>query len=167
MKTILTKLATATLALSLTVPAMAQTKIPLPIPAPAAISTSVQNFIQNADASILADFQNASALAHAANNVLTMPCWDAWVALLSKQQTPAPAPAPAPAATSAATPASPAIQLITGAEKVSELVGSLQPGGSIQMGCAALADATKKSVLQLVGTIATGGIGAAMLPVGL
>lgn len=106
----------------------------------------------------LPDFQYAAALADASGNKITAPCWHAWVDLISKQQQQLKGPDGQPMT-------QPDPHLFTDVEKFSELVQSLQQGGPIQVGCAALADAARKSVAQLISTILTGGGLTGLIPV--
>jgi len=106
----------------------------------------------------LADLKYAKAQAKATNNTITLPCWSAWVDLLSKAQQPLvdddgqPITRPDP-------------HVFSTLESASELLQALQNGGPIQTGCAALADASKKSVAQIVSSIVTGGGLSGILPV--
>lgn len=117
-------------------------------------SGAPQQLIEKLKALSLADLKYALALAKASNNKITTSCWGAWVDLLTTQQQPLKDDAgndlqePNP-------------HLFSDVEKFSELAQSLKQGGTIQVGCAALADAAKKDAVQLVTTFISGG---AVLP---
>lgn len=105
----------------------------------------------------LNDLKYAKAQAKLANNTVTLPCWSAWVDLISKSQQPVndddgkPLTKPDP-------------HLFTDLEGASELLQAIQPGGSIQVGCGPMADATKKSIMQIASAIVSGGGLASLLP---
>lgn len=105
----------------------------------------------------LPDFQYALAKATAANNNVTKGCWQAWVDLLSKAQAPILGPDGKPMA-------KPDPHVFSDIEDASELLQALQTGGAIQVGCSALADATKKSVAQIIAAVVTGGGLSGLLP---
>lgn len=115
--------------------------------------------IKNLQALSLADFQYALARAKSANNTITQPCWQAWVDLLTKAQ----APMVGPDGKALEKPADG--HLFSDLEDASELIQALQVGGPIQTGCAALADAAKKSVTQAVSGILSGGALGGLLPI--
>lgn len=100
----------------------------------------------------------AKAQAKAANNNVTLPCWSAWVDLISTAQKPLLDDDGQPLA-------KPDPNLFGDLESASELLQALQPGGSIQVGCGAMADATKKSVLQIVSAVVTGNGLVGLLPI--
>jgi hypothetical protein len=107
----------------------------------------------------LPDFEFALALSKATNNVVSQPCWSAWVDLLSAQQKPLlgadgqPVTAPDP-------------HLATSVEKISELLGALRPDSTLSTGCAALAAAGGKDAATLIQGILSGGaLGLFKLPI--
>jgi hypothetical protein len=116
-------------------------------------------------AKLLADFTYASARAHATNNTITMPCWDAWVKLLTAQQQPLCGPL-APGATAPTPNACPAGQaplsrpdphVITTAELASELINELQPNSDLSIACAPTLQASQRNIATLVGAVLSGG----------
>jgi len=125
-------------------------------------ATAVANLIKNINNIALADLQNAQALANAMPNKVTAPCWTAVVNMVQKQQAVLNPPA---STTGGTTPPLPPVHVFTDAEKVSELIQSLQTGGDIQINCAAMADASKKSVLQIVSAIISGASVAPLVPI--
>lgn len=106
----------------------------------------------------LKQLQYAKAQAKAAGNSVTLPCWSAWVDLISKAQQPlkddtgADMPKPDP-------------NLFGDIESASELLQSLQVGGAIQVGCGAMLDASKKSVMQMITSVVSGNGLVGLLPI--
>jgi hypothetical protein len=107
----------------------------------------------------LPDFQFALGLSKATNNVVSTPCWQAWVDLLSAQQksqvdangNPISEPNP---------------HLATDVEHISELLAALRPDSTLSTGCAALAAAGGKDAATLIQGILSGGaLGLFKLPV--
>lgn len=109
-----------------------------------------------------ADFKYAKALAKATGNTVTLPCWTAWVELLSRQQQEL-----KDDDGNVLTEPDPAV--FTTIERGSELVQQFQIGSPIFVGCSAMATATGKSIQNLAGSILTGGPAAigALKPIGL
>lgn len=105
----------------------------------------------------LADLTYAQAQAKAAGNKVTEPCWGAWVNLIATAQQPL-------KDASGNILVKPDPHLFTDLESASELLQALQPGGSIQVGCGPMADATKKSTMQIASAIVSGGGIASLLP---
>lgn len=108
------------------------------------------DLIGKIDALALPDFQYALELAKATKNIISEPCWQAWVDLLSARQ------ASKLDAQGNAIP-TPDPHLITDIEKLSEILGALRPDSTISTSCAALAGAAGKDVSALVGGILSGG----------
>ncbi|HEY6258439.1 MAG TPA: hypothetical protein VIY51_21870, partial [Xanthobacteraceae bacterium] len=107
----------------------------------------------------LPDFEYALAMAKATNNVVSAPCWQAWVDMLTAQQKPL-----TDAAGQALTEPDP--HLITNIERVSELLAALRPDSPLSTSCAALAGAANRDVATLIGGILSGGaLGLFKLPV--
>lgn len=99
---------------------------------------------------VIADLTYAAALAHATGNKITAPCWDAqlrfigaWAnALKAPDGTDMPMPTP---------------HIITDAERISEIINSIQPDSDVSLACAAMAQATGKAIATIVGAVLTGG----------
>lgn len=112
--------------------------------------TPVDDFVKKIEALKLSDFQYALALANSAGNQITVPCWQAWVDLLSKQQAPLkdangqPLTEPDP-------------HVIVDLEIASEWLQELQPNSAISRGCAPLAQAAQKDIGNLIGAVLAGG----------
>jgi len=107
----------------------------------------------------LPDFQFALGLSKATNNVVSTPCWQAWVDLLSAQQksqvdangNPISEPNP---------------HLATDVEHISELLAALRPDSTLSTGCAALAAAGGKDAATLIqGILGGGALGLFKLPI--
>jgi hypothetical protein len=107
----------------------------------------------------LPDFQFALAMSKATNNVVSTPCWSAWVDLLTAQQKPL-------IGTDGQTLTEPDPHLATSVEKISELLGALRPDSTLSTGCAALAAAAGKDAAILIQGILSGGaLGLFKLPI--
>lgn len=107
----------------------------------------------------LPDFEYAFAMAKATNNVVSAPCWQAWVDMISAQQKPL---------TDAAGQqlSEPDPHLITNIERISELLAALRPDSPLSTSCAALAGAANRDVATLISGILSGGaLGLFKLPV--
>lgn len=107
----------------------------------------------------LPDFEFALAMSKATNNVVSTPCWSAWVDLLTAQQKPLlgadgqPITEPDP-------------HLATSVEKISELLAALRPDSTLSTGCAALAGAAGKDAATLIqGILGGGALGLFKLPI--
>jgi len=108
---------------------------------------------------LLADVTYADARAHAVGNTVTIPCWDAWLALLTLQTLPL-----KDAAGNVLTKPDP--HAITSAEFASEILRQLQPDSSLSLGCAPMLQAIQKDIATLVGSVLSGGaLGLFKLPV--
>lgn len=108
----------------------------------------------------LPDFQFALAMSKATNNVVSTPCWEAWVTLLTAQQKPL-------LAADGTTPITePDPHLATSVEKISELLAALRPDSPLSTGCAALAGAAGKDAATLIqGILGGGALGLFKLPI--
>jgi hypothetical protein len=107
----------------------------------------------------LPDFEFALAMSKATNNVVSTPCWQAWVDLLIAQQKPL-------IGTDGQPLTEPDPHLATSVEKISELLGALRPDSTLSTGCAALAAAGGKDAATLIqGLLSGGALGLFKLPV--
>lgn len=104
----------------------------------------------------LADLEAASADAKATGDTVSAPCYDAWIKLITAQQTAQAVGMPDP-------------HLITSFQRTRDLVNALRPGSPMKVACAPLAEELKQDVIALLGKIATGAITAPALlaPLGL
>ncbi len=162
---------------ALTVPAYAQT----PRPAPrltgnpiADINSAVEQKKQQAQANnnhsiedlvsqiqklALPDFQYALAMSKATKNVVSTPCWQAWVDLITAQQSPLLGP-------DGKELTEPDQHVITAIEQISELLANLRPDSSLSTSCAALAAAAGKDAATLIqGILGGGALGLFKLPI--
>jgi hypothetical protein len=123
--------------------------------------TTADDLLNKLDKLALPDFEFALAQAQATNNVVTMPCWQAWIDLITARQkaqigpdgNPMPLPDP---------------HLITGIERISELLGILRPDSKISLACVQIAATAKQDVALFVTSIVTGGaLGLFKLPIPL
>lgn len=129
----------------------------------------------------LPDFEFALAMSNATNNVVSGPCWKAWVDLLTAQQKPLMGPG-APLLNTDGTPqldangkpllgppqtlTEPDPHLATSVEKISELLAALRPDSTLSTGCAALAGAAGKDAATLIqGILGGGALGLFKLPI--
>jgi len=125
----------------------------------AARNESTEDLVAKLGKLALPDFEFALAMSKATNNVVSTPCWQAWVALLSAQQKPL-------TGTDGAPLAEPDPHLATSVEKISELLGALRPDSTLSTGCAALAAAGGKDAATLIQGILSGGaLGLFKLPI--
>lgn len=93
----------------------------------------------------LADLQAASTDAKATGDMVTAPCYDAWIGLIEAQQKAQTNPMPDP-------------HVITGFQRARDLVNALRPGSPLNTACAPLAEELKQDVLDLLGKVAAGAI---------
>ena len=100
----------------------------------AARNASTEDLVGKLGKLALPDFEFALAMSKATNNVVSTPCWQAWVDLLSAQQKPL-------IGTDGQPVAEPDPHLATSVEKISELLAALRPDSTLSTGCAALAAA--------------------------
>ena len=125
----------------------------------AAGNTSTEDLVARLGKLALPDFEFALALSKATNNVVSTPCWRAWVDLLSAQQK-------SLIGTDGQSLAEPDPHLATSVEKISELLGALRPDSTLSTGCAALAAAGGKDAATLIQGILSGGaLGLFKLPI--
>jgi hypothetical protein len=127
--------------------------------AAAARNESTEDLVARLGRLALPDFEFALAMSKATNNVVSTPCWQAWVALLSAQQKPL-------LGTDGQPLTEPTPHLATSVEKISELLGALRPDSTLSTGCAALAAAGGKDAATLIQGILSGGaLGLFKLPI--
>lgn len=108
---------------------------------------------------ILADVTYALARAKAANNTVTIGCWQAWVKLVSAQTSVVKDDA-------GNTLAEPSPHVFTDAELASEFINELQPNSDLNVGCGAALNASKLAVGQMIGAVLSGGaLGLFKLPI--
>jgi hypothetical protein len=125
----------------------------------AARNESTEDLVAKLGKLALPDFEFALAMSKATNNVVSTPCWQAWVALLSAQQKPL-------LGTDGQPLTEPDPHLATSVEKISELLGALRPDSTLSTGCAALAAAGGKDAATLIQGILSGGaLGLFKLPI--
>lgn len=121
--------------------------------------TDVQNFL---NAKLLPDLQYALKLATASKNSVTADCYQAWIDIITTQQTavndsatpPQPLPMPDP-------------HVITEFEKLVELRNALQPESQFMIKCSPVASMIKMDIAQFMGIVISGGAGLATLVPGL
>jgi hypothetical protein len=142
---------------------------------------SVEDLVASIQKLALPDFQYALAMSKATNNVVSTPCWQAWVDLIAAQQSTLMGPgAPVLDASGKPTvdasgkptlgPPQPLVEpdphLVTSIEQISELLANLRPDSTLSTGCAALAAAAGKDAATLISGILGGsGLGLFKLPV--
>lgn len=125
----------------------------------AAKNESTEDLVAKLGKLALPDFEFALAMSKATNNVVSTPCWQAWVDLLSAQQKPL-------LGTDGQPLTEPDPHLATSVEKISELLGALRPDSTLSTGCAALAAAAGKDAATLIQGILSGGaLGLFKLPI--
>ena len=125
----------------------------------AARNESTEDLVAKLGKLALPDFEFALAMSKATNNVVSTPCWQAWVALLTAQQKPL-------LGTDGQPLTEPDPHLATSVEKISELLGALRPDSTLSTGCAALAAAGGKDAATLIQGILSGGaLGLFKLPI--
>jgi hypothetical protein len=99
---------------------------------------------------ILADVTYAKALAKAANNDVTLPCWTAWVDLITSQTQPLKDDAgnvlekPEP-------------HFFVAAERASEFINQIQPNSKLYIGCSAALNQSRMAIGQLISAVLSGG----------
>jgi hypothetical protein len=110
---------------------------------------------------ILADVTYADARAKAFGNVVTEPCWAAWIVVLTAQTTPL-------KDANGNTLTKPNPDAITAAEFMSEILRILQPDSTLSLACAPALQAAQKDIATLVGSVLSGGaLGLFKLPVAI
>jgi hypothetical protein len=125
----------------------------------AARNTSTEDLVAKLGKLALPDFEFALAMSKATNNVVSTPCWQAWVDLLSAQQKPL-------LGTDGKPLTEPDPHLATSVEMISELLAALRPDSTLSTGCAALAAAGGKDAATLIqGILGGGALGLFKLPI--
>lgn len=113
------------------------------------------------DAKLLPDLQYALLLAKATNNNITALCYQAWIDVITVQQT----------AVQTGTPptdiAIPDPHIITDFERAVELRNMLQPDSKFMTACSPVANLIKQDVLNFMGKVIGGGASLATLVPGL
>jgi hypothetical protein len=108
---------------------------------------------------ILADVTYAKALAKAASNDVTLPCWTAWVDLVTSQT----APLKDDAGNALALPDP---HFFVAAERASEFINQIQPNSKLYLGCSAALNQSRMAIGQLIAAVLSGGaLGLFKLPV--
>jgi hypothetical protein len=116
----------------------------------AASNANTADLVAKLNKLALPDFEYALAMAKATNNVVSAPCWQAWVDLITAQQKPL-----TDATGQVLTEPDP--HLITNIERISELLAALRPDSTLSTSCAALAGAANRDVATFIGGILSGG----------
>jgi hypothetical protein len=154
--------------------AQAQTKLKLPID-PLGLNnnpvisgkltgapvTDIQNFM---NAKFLPDLQYALKLAQASKNNITADCYQAWIDIITTQQTAVQTKNPDGTTTDLPMPDP---HVITEFEKLVELRNALQPESPFMVKCSPVASMIKKDIADFMGIVITGGAGLATLVPGL
>lgn len=121
--------------------------------------TDLQNFL---NAKFLPDLQYALKLAQASKNTITADCYQAWIDIITTQQT---------AVLDTSTPpqplAMPDPHVITEFEKLVELRNALQPESPFMVKCSPVASMVKLDIAKFMGLVISGGAGLATLVPGL
>jgi len=99
---------------------------------------------------ILADVTYAKALAKAAGNDVTAPCWTAWVDLVTSQTAPL-----KDDAGNALTMPDP--HFFVAAERASEFINQTQPNSKLYIGCSAALNQSRMAIGQLIAAVLSGG----------
>jgi hypothetical protein len=108
---------------------------------------------------ILADVTYAKALAKAAGNDVTLPCWTAWVDLVTSQTAPL-----KDDAGNVLTQPDP--HFFVAAERASEFINQIQPNSKLYIGCSAALNQSRMAIGQLISAVLAGGaLGLFKLPV--
>ena len=122
-----------------------------------AVVTDVQNFF---NARLLPDLQYAQKLAMASKNSITADCYQAWIDIITTQQT-------AVKNTDGTDIPMPDPHIITEFEKIVELRNALQPESTFMVKCSPVASMVKKDIAGFIGIVISGGAGLATLVPGL
>jgi hypothetical protein len=171
------RIGAALLLCALAAPAQAQSRAPAPRPtgnpvvdignaiagqkqqATASRNADTEDLVGKLGKLALPDFAFALAMSKATNNMVSTPCWQAWVDLLTAQQKPL-------ISTDGQPLAEPDPHLATSVEKISELLAALRPDSTLSTGCAALAGAAGKDAATLIqGILGGGALGLFKLPI--
>jgi hypothetical protein len=99
---------------------------------------------------ILADVTYAKALAKAASNDVTLPCWTAWVDLVTSQT----APLKDDAGNALAMPDP---HFFVAAERASQFINQIQPNSKLYIGCSAALNQSRMAIGQLISAVLSGG----------
>jgi hypothetical protein len=114
------------------------------------------DLLQALDAKLLPDLEYALALAKATGSNVTAPCYQAWIDIITTQQTAVGGTSPI---------ALPSIHLVTDFERLVEIRNALQPSAPFMTACSPVANMVKMDVVQFMGVVISGGAGlATMLP---
>lgn len=93
----------------------------------------------------LADLQAATADAKATGDTIASNCYDAWIGLITAQQSAQGAAMPEP-------------HVITSFQRQRDLINALRPGSPLKVACSPLAEELKADVLTLLSKIAGGAL---------
>jgi hypothetical protein len=108
---------------------------------------------------ILADVTYAKALAKASGNDVTLPCWSAWVDIVTSQTKPLTDDAGQPIA-------KPDPAFFVAAERASEFLNQIQPNSKLYIGCSPALNQSRMAIGQLISAVLSGGaLGLFKLPV--
>ena len=99
---------------------------------------------------ILADVTYAKALAKASGNDVTLPCWSAWVDLVTSQTQPLKDDA-------GSVLAKPDPAFFVAAERASEFINQIQPNSKLFIGCSAALNQSRMAIGQLISAVLSGG----------
>jgi|ERR1051326_4575641 hypothetical protein len=99
---------------------------------------------------ILADVTYAKALAKASGNDVTLPCWTAWVDVVTRQTQELKDDA-------GNTLAKPEPAFFVAAERASEFINQIQPNSKLYIGCSAALNQSRMAIGQLISTVLSGG----------
>lgn len=116
------------------------------------------------DAKLLPDLQYALKLATATNNSITATCYQAWIDMITTQQTAVQTKNSDGTTTDIAIPDP---HLVTDFERAVELRNALQPDSKFMTSCSPVANLIKQDVLSFMGKVVGGGAGIAALVPGL
>ena len=122
-----------------------------------AVVTDMQNFF---NAKLLPDLQYSLKLAQASKNDITAVCYQAWIDIITTQQT-------AVKNADGTDIAMPDPHIITEFEKLVELRNALQPESMFMRSCSPVASMVKKDIAGFIGLVISGGAGLATLVPGL
>jgi hypothetical protein len=99
---------------------------------------------------ILADVTYAKALAKASGNDVTLPCWTAWVDLVTSQTQPLKDDA-------GKVLEKPNPHFFVAAERASEFINQIQPNSKLYIGCSAALNQSRMAIGQLISAVLSGG----------
>lgn len=112
------------------------------------------------DAKLLPDLQYALLLAKATGSNVTAGCYQAWIDMITIQQT-------AVKDSTGAEIATPDPHLVTDFERMVELRNALQPDSKFMVACSPVANMVKQDVIKFMGIVISGGAGLATMVPGL